>query len=87
MIKCKGCSMLVHLDCDSMLTDPDIRKQIMPEHIEGEVIKNNANGLQYKCPNCRRSNRIKLLEQIIDVLAAADKHKHFLSPFWSTMKP
>jgi len=43
MIKCKGCAMLVHVDCDRMLFDPVIRKQIMPERIEGETLKISAN--------------------------------------------
>ena len=54
--------MLVHVDCDRMLLDPLIRKQIMPEHIEGEILKISANSPHYKCPNCRRTNRNSLLE-------------------------
>ena len=77
--------MLVHVDCDIMLADASIRKQIMPEKIEGEVQKLSANAQQYKCPNCRRANRSSLLEQIIEVLIAYDKKEHFLLPFWESM--
>ena len=87
MIKCKGCSMLVHVDCDFMLSDLNIRRQIMPERIEGEPIKVSSRQPQYKCPVCRRANRNNLLEDVIDVLIANDKQKHFLSPFWEVMQP
>ena len=87
MIKCRGCAMLVHVDCDRMLADPTIRRQIMPERIEGELVKFNANSPQYKCPNCRRANRNSLLEQVIEVLMVSDKQEHFLLPFWDSMQP
>ena len=82
MIKCRGCQMLVHVDCDRMLNDPVIARQIMPERVEGELVKYGANSPQYKCPNCRKTNRNALLEQIIDVLIELDKQKYFLHPFW-----
>ena len=73
MIKCRQCSILVHVDCDRMLSDPAIRNQIIPDRIEGELIKVNANSPLYKCPNCRKNNRSQLMEQIIEVLIALDK--------------
>ena len=59
----------------------------MPERIEGELVKFNANSPQYKCPNCRRANRNSLLEQVIEVLMVSDKQEHFLLPFWDSMQP
>lgn len=73
MIKCRQCSMLVHVDCDRMLDDPTIRNQIIPDRVEGELIKISANSPLYKCPPCRKANRSQLLEQIIEVLIALDK--------------
>ena len=87
MIKCTGCEMLVHQDCDQMLKDPAIRKQIMPDLVEGDAPKISANQAHYKCPNCRKTNRNVLLEQIIDLLTGADKAGHFLMPFWEQMSP
>ena len=88
MIKCDECSMVVHVECDRMFNDKELKAQFLPAFDQTEdgfdaLAKKEATG--YRCPTCRRQARSKLLEQIVDILIAEDKAKYFLTPFWETM--
>ena len=88
MIKCSDCSMLVHLDCDRMFSDEGLRKRFTTgqEAIEDKS-QQTAKGekLEYRCPSCRMTARRVLLQQVVDILIAEDRQKHFLTPFWEQM--
>ena len=46
----------------------------MPVLDKGEVgLPDKKAILDYRCPNCRRKARAKLLDQILDILIAEDK--------------
>ena len=88
MIKCGDCSMLVHLDCDRLLSDEGIRKMFTtgkgaPDDKSLSMVKDGKP--MYRCPSCRMNFRRKLLQQVVEVLIAEDRSKHFVTPFWEQM--
>ena len=60
MIKCNECCVLVHADCDRMLSDENLRLRYLPVLDTTKV--NTTNEAEYRCPNCRIAGRRRLLE-------------------------